>query len=84
MNDFTDKQLKNIAYFRTNLTEFLNNELLRNKYLVIVNEKIQNSFDTIELAVNYAITTGLLPGEFIIQQVINEDEVVNFVKAAIY
>ncbi|MDR2728444.1 MAG: hypothetical protein LBB56_04870 [Chitinispirillales bacterium] len=82
MSEFTEKQKRELIFFKDHLTEFLNDDLLKNKYVIISNEKIQNSFDTLELAVTYAVE-NFQKGDYIIQQIINEDEVINFVKAAI-
>ena len=82
MGTFTEKQLKDIDYFKSNLAEFLGNALLANKYVVISGEKIQNSFDTIENAVNYSIDNFQV-GDYIIQRIVDPDNVINFVKAAI-
>ena len=82
MNDFTKKQQMDLEYFKANLPAFLDNNLLKHKYIVIHDQKIQRSFDTIESAVVYAIE-NFQRGEYIIQQVVNENEVINFVRAAI-
>ena len=71
MNDFTEKQLKDIAFFNKQLSVFLADELLKHKYVIIAYEKIQRYFDTIELAVDFAIENYPV-GEYIIQQIINE------------
>ena len=76
------KQRKDIDYFKRHLDEFLADALLINKYAVISGEKIQNSFDTIDNAVSYAIDNFKV-GDYIIQQIIDENKVINFVKAAI-
>ncbi|MCL2815361.1 MAG: hypothetical protein FWD23_12240 [Oscillospiraceae bacterium] len=82
MGTFTEKQLKDIKYFKSNLNEFLRNALLVNKYVVISGEEIKNSFDTIDNAVKYAVDNCRV-GEYIIQRIVDPNKVVNFVKAAI-
>ena len=76
MRTLTEKQKKDISYFKNNLNEFLTDMLLVNKYVVISDEKIQNSFDTIENAVNYAVDNFKI-GEYIIQQIIDESKIIN-------
>jgi hypothetical protein len=82
LNDFTEKQIKDIAYFKSHLEEFLNNELLKDKHVVISDEKIQKSFDTFVAAADYAID-NFKPGNFIIQEIVDPKKIINFVKAAI-
>lgn len=82
MKTFTDNQLKDIKFFKENLDEFLNDELLINKYVVISGEKIKNSFDTIDNAANYAID-NFRAGDYIIQRIVDPNKIINFVKAAI-
>ncbi len=75
-------QNKNLEYFKQNLAEFLENKILANKYIVIHDEQIKGSFDDFESALDYAVLS-LPKGEFIIQQVINEDEIVSFIRRAV-
>ena len=82
MNDFTEKQKKDLAFFKDNLNDYLADDLLKNKFVIISGEKIQGCFDTLEAAVVFAVEKFRI-GEFIIQQIIDESKVINFVKAAI-
>ena len=52
---FTEKQKENIKYFEENLEEFLKDDLLKGKYIVIHDKEIKNSFDTFEATLKYAI-----------------------------
>ena len=76
MSDFTEKQKKELIFFKEHIAIFLKDDLLKNKYVIISNEKIQKSFDALESAVNYAIE-NFQKGDYIIQQIINEDEIIN-------
>ena len=82
MSNFTEKQQKDLAYFKSNLQNFLENKLLLNKYVVISDGEIQISSDTLENALNFAVE-NYRPGDYIIQQVIDESKIVSFIKAAI-
>ena len=82
MADFTEKQKESLAYFRVHLNEFLNDELLQDKHVIIMDGKIQKSFDTIESAVDYAIE-HFEYGDYIIQQIIDESAAVGFIMAAV-
>jgi len=82
MSDFTEKQKKNLAYFKAHLDEFLSDELLKDKHVIIVDGKIQKSFDTIESAIDYAVE-HFEYGDYIIQQIIDESEAVGFIMAAV-
>jgi hypothetical protein len=82
VTDFTERQLKDIAYYKEHLSEFLENELMRYKHVIIADEKIQGVFDTIEAAIDYAIN-NYSAGEYIIQQIIDEKEIINYIRAAV-
>ncbi len=70
-------QEKNIDYFYKNLNKFLQNQKLFGKYLVINKCEIIESFDNFASALKFA--AGNLPeNEYIIQEVIDEEEKVNF------
>ena len=68
---------KNLNFFYENLRKYLDDPNLINKYLVIHDIKIIKSFSSFAEALKYS--EGRLPeNEFIIQQVIDEEENVNF------
>ena len=79
---YSKKQLKNLRYFDDNLEDFLNNDLLKGKYVVIHDEKVKGSFDDFGLAIQFALE-HFSQDEFVIQQVINNKEIVNFIKSAV-
>lgn len=78
-----DRQAANIEFFQKNLGTYLNDQLLRDKFLVISDKSIKGQFDNFENALTYAVTQKLEAGEFIIQQVIDEREIINFLGIAI-
>ncbi|MCL2070781.1 MAG: hypothetical protein FWH07_00915 [Oscillospiraceae bacterium] len=78
MNEFTEKQLKDLDYFSANVAQFFKDNSLRFRHIIISDAKIVKSFDALDKAVDYAVQ-NLKKGEYIIEQVINEDEIVNFV-----
>ena len=78
MYEFTQSQTKDLAYFRENVKAFLNDNALRFKHVIISNAKIVRSFDGLDQAAEHA-ATHLKRGEYIIMQVVDEDEIVNFV-----
>ena len=82
MKDFTEAQKKDLEYFKENLPIFSKDNLLKYKHVIISNQKIQNSFDKVEDAIDYAINT-FKDGNFIIQQIVDENEVVNYLRSAV-
>jgi predicted DNA-binding WGR domain protein len=78
MRKFTEAQAKELAYFRENVAEFLKDNNLRFRHVLISGEQIVKSFDRIDLAAQYA-SENFKQGEYIIQQVIDENDLVNFV-----
>jgi hypothetical protein len=78
MYEFTQTQIGDMAYFRENINEFLKDNALRFKQVIVSNKQIVKSFDGLDKAVQYAVK-NLTKGEYIIQQVVNEDDMVNFV-----
>ena len=79
---FTEKQKENIKYFDDNLKEFLKNPLYKNKFAVICNKDIVGIFDTSETAIEEAAAKWPI-GEFIIQQIISDNEIVSFLYPAL-
>lgn len=78
MYDFTDSQKKDLAYFKENVSAFMNDNALRFKHVIISEGRIVKSFDMLDKAVEYC-SENLKIGEYIIEQVIDENEIVNFV-----
>ena len=83
MDDFfSEKQKENIKYFRDNLKGFLENPLFRLKFAVIHGRKVVGIFDTSEAAIEEAVANWPV-GEFIIQQIESDEDVVSFLSPAI-
>ena len=82
MVDFTEMQKKCISFFENNIEEWLKDELKKNKHIVIHDEKIVGIYDTIGNAVDYAYE-NLEAGTYIIQEIIDENEVVSYLRLAV-
>jgi hypothetical protein len=79
---FTEAQKENLGYFHENLADLLANPIYKHKYAIIHNKKMVGIFDTFGNAIE-AAAPSLPQGEYIIQQIIGEDEVINFLYPAI-
>jgi hypothetical protein len=79
---FTEAQKENLRYFQENLADFLNNPLYKHKFVIISDKKIVGIFDTFNNAIEEA-ASRFPQGEYVIQQIIGEDEVINFLYPAI-
>jgi hypothetical protein len=79
---FTEAQKENLRYFQENLANFLANPLYKHKFAIIFDKKIAGIFDTFANAIEEAAAT-LPQGEYVIQQIIGENEVINFIYPAI-
>lgn len=77
-----DKKQMNIEFFRAQLATLLANPLLRGKFLVVHDQQVKQSFDTFDSALRYAVSQ-FPPEEFIVQQVVEDNEVINFLRAAL-
>jgi hypothetical protein len=71
----------NILFFKEKLNNLLNDPVYKYKFIVIDNKEIKSIHDTFEKALEFA-TESLPDNNFIIQQVINEKEQINFIKSA--
>ena len=71
------EQERNYAFFESHLSEYLNDPTKKNKYAVFYDQSLQGTFDTFESALNSACDNYEL-GKFIIQQIIDPSEVVEF------
>lgn len=75
-------QQKNYDFFLKHLQEYLSSPILKGKFVQIFNEELTGAFDTFEAA--YVDACAKLPlGEFIIQQVIDGSETVEFLWSAV-
>lgn len=78
----TEEKEKNTEFFNSKLNELLQNPSFHYKFVVIHEQQIKNAFDTFSSALEFA-TANFPPEEFVVQQVIAEDEQINFLKLAL-
>ena len=79
---WTEKQTQDIAYFNENLEIWASNPLYKLKFVIISGKELKGFYDTFEVALDAAVGS-FNPGEFIIQQVLPNDETVNFLSPAL-
>lgn len=79
---FSEKQKKNIEFYEGHVNEYLSDDLKKNKFLVIHDERVKGIYDTFDAALQYAVA-NLPKNEFIIQQVIDNKDIVSYLKAAV-
>ena len=79
---FTEKQKQDIVFFDENLPKWNADPFLKMKFVVISDQKLQGFFDTFENALSHAVSK-FQNGEYIIQQIISDDEIINFLSPAI-
>jgi hypothetical protein len=79
---FTEKQQENLVYFQENLEKFASDPLMKFKHIVIYNKVIAGIYDTFAAALTYAVQ-NLPQGEYVIQEVILDSDVVSFLYPAI-
>jgi nicotinic acid phosphoribosyltransferase len=83
MGDFwTEKQQEDIAYFNENLETWSQNPLYKLKFIIISGKELKGIYDTFEAALGAAVV-AYGSGEYIIQQILPEDETVNFLSPAL-
>jgi len=83
MGDFwTEKQQEDIAYFNENLEMWAQNPLYKLKFVIISGKELKGIYDTFEAALGAAVV-AYGSGEYIIQQILPEDETVNFLSPAL-
>jgi hypothetical protein len=82
MKKLTEKQGKCLAFFKSNLSDWIKDDLKKNKYAVISDESIRGIFDTNEAAFDYAVD-NLHTGSYIIQRIVDENEIVSFLRTAV-
>ena len=83
MGDFwSEEQKQNITFFNEKLEELSNNPLYKLKFVIISNEEIKGFYDTFEAALSTAVV-NFISGEYIIQQILPENETVNFLSPAL-
>ena len=78
----SEAQKRNYKFFEDNLNAYLQDPILRGKYAVLYDEKLQGVYDSFGAAYT-AACSGFPTDEFIIQQIINSAEVVEFLWTAV-
>ena len=68
---------KNVDFFKRELVKWLADPLLRDKFVVIHAQKLQKTFDQFDVALQFA-ADHFPNDEFIVQQVVDESEEINF------
>lgn len=78
----TDSQNKNFRFFEQSLPALLTDPLKQGKYAVIYNESITGIFDSFSAAYGFACAE-YADNNFIIQQIIKQEDVVQFLRMAV-
>ena len=79
---WTEKQKEDIAFFDENLETWAKNPLYKFKFVIISGKELKGIYDTFEAALGAAVVSFKI-GEFIIQQIILEDETFGFLYPAL-
>lgn len=78
----SEKQQKNYDFFSLHLNEYLDDPIKRNKYAVFCEEEIKGAYDTFDAA--YIAACAQFPqDEFIIQQIVDSSDIVEFLWSAV-
>lgn len=81
----SDIQEKNIAFFKENLNELIKNPLYKHKFAIVHDSEVRglfDTFDTFDKALSDAVSKFPV-NEFIIQQVVSDEETINFIYSAL-
>ena len=73
MKDITDEQKRNSEFFDSMLKKWLDNVAYKEKFVVISSQEIKAVFDRGADAYRHAMS-NLTPGEFIIREVISQED----------
>ena len=76
-----EAKLKNLEYFKRELPQLLADPLMKDKFVIIHDEKIQSSNDTFQAALRFAVN-NFPHSEFVIQHVIDDTKINNFLNPA--
>jgi len=81
-NLFSEKQKEALKFFQENLQNWVNDPLYRLKHVIIYENKAVGVFDAFETALTEAVAK--YPRDaFVIQQVVKEEDVVNYLYSAV-
>jgi hypothetical protein len=78
----SEKQEKALKFFQENLGKLASNPLYKLKYVIVYDNSISGIFDTFDNALTEALSKYPQDG-FVIQQVVTDNEVVNFLYPAL-
>lgn len=78
----SERQQKNYDAFNRNLSTWLNDPLKVEKFAVIHDEQLMGLYDSFEAAFRYAYP-AFAEDDFIIQQIIDQSEIVEFLRSAV-
>ena len=77
----SDKQRENYEFFQSELVGLLSNPKMAGKYAIICNLAVIDEFDSFESAYRKACSENYV--DFIVQQIIDERKIVNYVSPAV-
>jgi len=77
----TERQQEDIVFFNENLEIWAKNPLYKLKFVIISGKELKGIYDTFEAALGAAVV-AYGSGEYIIQQILPENETVNFLSPA--
>lgn len=77
-----NRQDKNYTFFLSQLEKLIKDPEKNGKYVVIKDQKFDSFHPTFEAALQHA-SKKWKPGDYSVQQVINEDEIVNYLSCAV-
>ena len=81
MQKTSEQQWKNYVYFQKILPELLADPLKIDKYAVIYEESVKGLYDTFAAA--YRAACLKITGDFIVQQIVDESKIVNYLSPAV-
>jgi len=77
----SNEQEKNYKFFQQQLPDLLSDPLKSGKHVIIYDESIKGIYDTFDAAYRHACAKFI--SGFIIQQVVDENKIVNFLSTAV-
>lgn len=78
----TEQQLKSYEFFQKSLPSLLEDPLKNGKYAVVCGEAIAGLFDSFQAAYAFACAE-CADSHFIIQQIVNQNDIVQFLRMAV-
>ena len=78
----SEAQQKNYDFFVSNLPEYLNDPIKKNKYGIFCYEELQGVYDSFDAAFSAACSSFPV-GDFVIQQIVDTSEIVEFLRSAV-